>query len=751
VSTPCTDTTTDGATCVGPRYFDPVTPEEQSQLIWMFGQASAMDYPGDVSQDMMGLGMWDYGAARFFYGDTVAVYADQDMKAATPIGIGITNATDTFGGLIGIRYNKPRGLGLPPESFHYSQLQNEWKLISKCYTVTPKAPAWWQKDKDGIWDPLLDGHIVTVDGKATKCRQRPVDYVAWNDLRQPTAAEIGGGAYRGGPSVDAQSRLRVPYHFASDNWADLGNLSVFRHDAGADPYEQAMFLITTQENRHIFDNFRRNRNTFSVRSAADRSFSRYNEKLVGVAGGIAFFTAIYQNHLLSSGMSFDQLWPTVVDMQVRDQMIAASVVFDHFTRQLSRPEDGAHYFKNANYNDPVLRSANDADGLPGTTSVVIPNGTTGYLRDVGFGGHPVENGLSESHGDFNVEYTVNAGSYYDKINSIIHMSISEDRFVSQSRQDFYDARFRANGMADIFPDGYRRVIANALTGDRALLGSYVAADAAGKALLNTNVDPIDPLSAQYPSRPLGWTSWWPASGPSVCFASNGRNICRYDQGAADFHPDAPAKTLPVDPQIGWEVQKFIIANVLAYIPSNQQSKWIDMLKLYRLGPENAPQFEERIEWEDPVSGQVYYARSYGTECLFGTGAACTGGKIVQKGIAARILEYANELTSKGYLLDTTGCPSTDHFAAGFSTHGRACLVRQPDGSPIVISDPAIGNIFGWPLLTCDKNINPLCKPLTTNDNHYAYELLKYKSVPDFLWEGLIAFHHAQPKELGVYP
>jgi hypothetical protein len=51
----------------------------------------------------------------------------------------------------------------------------------------------------------------------------------------------------------------------------------------------------------------------------------------------------------------------------------------------------------------------------------------------------------------------------------------------------------------------------------------------------------------------------------------------------------------------------------------------------------------------PQLGEIYYARSYGSECFFGDATkACQGGKLVEKGIAARILEYAGELTRKGY-------------------------------------------------------------------------------------------------------
>jgi len=35
-------------------------------MIWMFMQSTVMDYPGDVSQDTIGLGVYDFAAARMF-------------------------------------------------------------------------------------------------------------------------------------------------------------------------------------------------------------------------------------------------------------------------------------------------------------------------------------------------------------------------------------------------------------------------------------------------------------------------------------------------------------------------------------------------------------------------------------------------------------------------------------------------------------------------------------------------------------
>jgi hypothetical protein len=747
VTAPCTDAVADGSTCVGPRYWDPVTTEEQSNLIWMWMQSSVMDYPGDTSQDMLGLGITDFAAARFFYGDSVSVYTNPSYKAASPIGTGITLATDTFGGLYGIRYGLKSTSGAGTDDFHYAQLQNNYQVITNCAPATPQQPPSWDPTVDGVWDPVLDGHVVSVNGAQEKCRQQPVDYVAYSQLRAPTAAEENNGFYAGGPDVDpATSRLRVPYAFASDNWVDGGNVSVYRHDNGADPYEQVEFLITTQEDRHILDNYRRNRSTFSLVGAAQRSFDRYNSKLQGISSGVGFVASIYRDLGSNQGYSFSTLWPVVAQSQLHDNVIAATVAFDHFARELGRPETGRHYKRPAAFNDPVLRSASDPDdfgpvnSMLGQTPVVIPNGSTGFLRDVGFGGHPLENALSTTNGDFDVDYIENAGSYYDKINVPILLAESEDRFISQSRRDFYDARFRAVGMADILPDGFRRIIASGLTGDRSLLAPRLEASASGSPLLDTAADTtLDPMANLYPAVPLGWVSFWPSGGPEVCFSTEGRNACTNYNGDGGFAPAAPANMVAVDPQVGWEVQKFLIMWTISYIKANQKTDWTDMLRIWRLGQNADPGVTPRIEWQDPGSGEIYYAHTIGTECLYGDAThGCAGGQIAQKGIAARVLEYANQLTAGGYELDVVNYPATAGQPAGFNAFGRAMVVHQLDGTPVVKQDPATSNITAAgglvPTTACDQNVTPTCTPLTVDQNHFATELQSYKSVPDYLWQ-----------------
>src|SRR5690606_31658659 len=111
---------------------------------------------------------------------------------------------------------------------------------------------------------------------------------------------------------------------------------------------------------------------------------------------------------------------------------------------------------------------------------------------------------------------------------------------------------------------------------------------------------------------IGWTTWWTEQ-PQVCFPGVGTQICtNFAQDNAPFEPDAPAFTRPLESQVGWEQQKFLIAMTLLYLPENQKQRWLDMMGIWSLGDDTDPGFANRIELHVPT-GDVYIARTYGTE------------------------------------------------------------------------------------------------------------------------------------------
>jgi hypothetical protein len=81
---------------------------------------------------------------------------------------------------------------------------------------------------------------------------------------------------------------------------------------------------------------------------------------------------------------------------------------------------------------------------------------------------------------------------------------------------------------------------------------------------------------------------------------------------------------------------------LVYLPENGRRNWLDQMAVYPTFSPELLTFDNRIEFHDP-DGQVYVAKTFGTEVL--------NGKTVQKGIAARVLEYANELLVTSVVTD----------------------------------------------------------------------------------------------------
>ncbi len=623
----CADDTTDGGSCVGPRWLDPVTPNETRNLIQMWAQSSTMEYPGEPTQDLLGLGAYDFGAARMFYGDAVTVYGEDRFTdtARTRGTYGQTGYTvalehmNDFGGLLGFRFGE-WGNWIP-----YAHLDGEFDLISDCKRINPEdfRPGNWNEAKDGAWSRLVDGHIVTNEGgQTTKCKMPKVDYVQWSEMK-----DVGAGTGAKTHAVDRHGRIRVPHSFASDEWADLGNIAVFRHDNGADIYETMHFWIAQQEMMHIFSSYRRGRRDFSVWGAFQRNLTRYHEKMRDSGKSIGLYVTLAKDTvaLYNSGNDPLAFVADVLGEIAEDNVVASTIAFDHFAHVFARPQPGQH--GRIGTGDPILRSF-ESTGFAQTNraSLSIANGVQGGFGAISLGGRPIENALANNQGrDFDRDYTLNCGSYYEKAYTAYLFSESADNFISSSRDDFVDPRFRAVSLADVFTDGYRRWLANNLTGDDELKGVLVRGQAGGP------LGPPDLDSNSYAT--IGQTSWWPTGGIEACFPQGERITCRNPFDPLVGGPTIDQATV-VDPQVGWEQQKFAMLFSLLHLSDNQKSYWIDQMQIYSLGNGADPSFPNRIELHDPT-GRIFVAKTFGKEALF--------GKTVQKGVAARVLEYANQL------------------------------------------------------------------------------------------------------------
>jgi hypothetical protein len=192
----------------------------------------------------------------------------------------------------------------------------------------------------------------------------------------------------------------------------------------------------------------------------------------------------------------------------------------------------------------------------------------------------------------------------------------------------------------------------------------------------------------------------------------------------------------MDSQMGWEVQKFLIAQTLLYLPSNQKQDWVNMMRVWQIGIYSDPEFDSRIEFHDP-QGTIYVAKSFGRETIL--------GKTVHKGIAARVLEYANNMLKDAYVnvaVDNDGDSIIDWYE----------WTPGADGRPVVKYDSTM-TFF-------DANGNPVnsipgCSPSQVGEcpcdaNRACRVLEDYVTVPFYLRQAIDAYGLADPQTKGIY-
>jgi hypothetical protein len=240
----------------------------------------------------------------------------------------------------------------------------------------------------------------------------------------------------------------------------------------------------------------------------------------------------------------------------------------------------------------------------------------------------------------------------------------------------------------------------------------------------------------FPSQAIGWTTWWTET-PEACFPANGTTVCTsYAADGTPFNKQTPANVVAVDPQVGWEQQKFLIAWTMIFLPENQKQTWINMMRLWELGKDSDPGFDNRIEFHHP-NGKVYVAKTFGKETIF--------GKSVQKGIGARVLEYANELVNAAYETDPI-----DHDGDGV-TDWYIAKLNPTTGEPIVKYDPGIQAIQP----SGATGSNPTCNATTNtgcvcSSNRACGTLENYVTVPSYLRQAMAAYGIIEPDMKGVY-
>ncbi len=569
----------DGAGCIGPRYSDPLTQEEIDGGIGGFASSSVMDYPGDQQLDMFVIGKYDRAALRFGYGGVVDVWAQPGVSVKGN-GDGqrkayeLTAFADSLG-LFGV-YSFPQPGSEESKYMHYSQYAAEFGLINEC-----------RADKES---PL-----------GTKCRGAAMDVVDYRDLKDFAPIPAYESFWKTRAAVDDKGRVRRGYLFSSDEYADSGNVPSFSYDAGADPYEQVRFLESAYENRYILDSFRRGRTQFNSWDVTTRVQSHYLDPIQLIAKTFAFAMILEVDDPTNPPAEL------LADGNYGPLATASSVAFDVFTHMLTRPEPGA-YCSTASDQCPGLQPYGLYDYIYVADPFPLP-ASTPYDFKIPLGaGRYIHNDYDYNQGYWWADYQKQVGSFYDKVNAVYYLAEAFDSFISNSKEDFIDGRYKNVNFATVYPEQTRRLFASLMTGD---IESYApTADAQAAA-------------GGIPSASLAYPAWHLVN----------------DNGVR------PAKAKLVDPAFGFEEQLYAMVWGTMFFPTSWSNRFIDDSRITALASEQISwPAAETYTFVNPETGITYRAHAAGTETLFGVEK--------QKGIGARMLEWANNLVYEAYVVQT---------------------------------------------------------------------------------------------------
>lgn len=618
----------DGTACVGPRWVDPVTEQESNDLLWKWASTSVMDYPGDQTQDMNDIGLYDKAAMRFGYADLVDVETNMKYSpvggATAGTGADYLQAVDGFGGIFG---NSIAGQ-------HYSTYADRYRLLGDCSRPT----AGWNGDPA---DPL-----------AKQCTGPSLDYVARRDMK--TVDQFSPSYTAVLPqlvanfAVDPQNRVRHPYMFGGDEFADVGNVPVFRFDAGADSYEQMQFLVSTYENRYIFNDFRRNQVLFNSQAVVNRLKDRYWDKIQAMTKSLALGVEL----LSQPGND-----PTADPGRLMPLSLGAADGFAMFVRALTRPAPGPYITTQGGVpSGPPnswagvwqLGDQNATSPPPNSVNVALGNGQGRFLH----------NDYDYTQGYFWADYQKQVGTYYEKSLVPEYLTEAYNNFISNSEDDYIDGRYKNLSYMSLYPNQVRRLLANLMATQSAtqVLGSGTVAQIftlAPYSLPGPSTQVANPVTdVQY----LPWDLYDP-SDPST-------TQLEYPQGA-----------VLLDPLIGWEVQYPALVSLFKYAPTSLSMDFVDQMRI--LEPGDSASFalapSAQIRFRDPVNGTEYIAKNYGTETV-----NSAIGFPVQKGIGGRMLQHANYLAQLAYQVSQPPDPVTGELTYDADAQGNPIPLTSQD-------------------------------------------------------------------------
>ena len=305
-------TTGDNDTCMGPRYLDPETTDEQGKGteprpdMQYFGNTSTMEYQLERFGETAGLGAFDLHTMKALYGRVIESLDDRQLSSAVMTGA----RWRAYSQLI------ERDLYQSGNSVnfkHYTSMARNMKIFDAKRDCRPATD-----------DEKATGEWRVVHGKV--CAPEPRDHWTWQDFPSTdTLAPFSNTAPYYHAKFGGKEYIRWVY-----KWGVTHNAYFHTNDsdAGADAYEVTMNTIRKFDVTYPWTNFRRQNKEYYYPSIPSRIADAYLERLRAYHWQIA--TSVAQS-------TVTQLQD---DDQARPEAISQTEIINFLTRILTMPEPG---------------------------------------------------------------------------------------------------------------------------------------------------------------------------------------------------------------------------------------------------------------------------------------------------------------------------------------------------------------------------------------------------------------------------
>lgn len=609
--------------CMGPRYLDPSTDDERGVAD---ESRPAIEYFGQTS-------VMEYPGERF--GETLGL-GQYDAHAMNAL---YGRVLETF------EDDQHGGMPFFKQTDFAPRLQSQ--LIESDRVVRSSAPFAGQKFAKpthytelarelNIFDPARCRDATEeekaiagwrlVHGKV--CAPAPRDHAAWIDFEDgPTEGSdpnTQAPAWR--TKETAKTGAKMVRWFYRYGTSDNGYFHTNPSDSGADPYEVTTNTIRKFDSMYPWTYFRRHNREYFSETLPSAIAHGTLERLRSYHWNVANRNAFYSTF---GQATYDELAES--DDWHRPLLIAETETFNTLARVMLMPQIGAYAPMSV---DPVSQEQQiwDVAGF-GAQSAFEIGAVDGRFVEEAYDSDPDAGGSWDythwmEHAGFGVEKTYAA------------MALADARPVLStiSRENYLDGRDSRISFRSDMPQALDRLIGGLLSEDWEAVAMYVTPgdDTPTPRLLDL-MNPDEPVR------------------------------------------DANARVL--FPNVGYRQQLGVVlfSNLYSRVGSDMQLA--NKMRLWILGHDSSIEIPEaqQVRFFEPNSGYTYVGRRYGNDAI--------DGKVVDAGIASRMINHANDLLAASYEVerDEFGNPVVDDF-------GTPVLVLDESGQPIVLDDGRINEL-----------------------------------------------------------